>query len=81
MHNEESENYARRVLDSIVKRYPSQNIHLVADRYDGLYGVEDSNRGYVNLKQSSGCRQRRRESQRVFEVRKGLIMRNFDDMM
>ena len=40
MHNEESENYARRILDSIVNRYPSQNIHLVADRYDGLYGVE-----------------------------------------
>ena len=36
---------------------------------------------YVNLKQASGCRQRRRESQRVFEVRKGLIMRNFDDMI
>ena len=49
-HNEEIENYARRILDSIVRRYPSQNIHLVADIYDGLYGVEDSNRGLCKLK-------------------------------
>ena len=64
MHNEESENCARRILGSIVKRYLSQNIHLVADRYDGLYEVGDSNIEYVNLKQASGCKQRRRKSQR-----------------
>ena len=56
-------------------------MHLAAGRYDSLYGVEDNAGGHVNLKQASGCRQRRRESQKVFEVRKGLILRNFDEML
>ena len=29
LHNEENENYARRILDNITSTYPSQNIHLV----------------------------------------------------
>ena len=36
LHIKESESYARRMFDSIIKRYLSQNIDLVADRYDGL---------------------------------------------
>ena len=81
LHNEENENYARRILDNITSTYPSQNIHLVADRYDGLYGIQDGNSRYVNLKEASGCRQRRKESLREFEMRKGLILRNFDEIL
>ena len=81
LHNEESENYNRRILDSITSSYLSQNIHLVADRYDGLYGVQDRNIRYVNLKEASGCRQRRKGSLREFEMRKGLILRNFDEIL
>ena len=36
LHIKKSESYARRMFDSIIKRYLSQNIDLVADRYDGL---------------------------------------------
>lgn len=79
LQNEESENYARRILDSIVKRYPSQDIHLAADRYDGLYDVEDSVGGKVNLKEASGCRQRRKESLKEFEIRKGLVLKKKND--
>ena len=81
LHNEENENYARRILNNIISTYPSQNIHLVADTYDGLYGIQDSNSRYVNLKEASGCRQRRKESLREFEMRKGLILRNFDEIL
>ena len=35
----------------------------------------------MNLKEASGCRQRRKESLREFEMRKGLILRNFDEIL
>lgn len=59
LQTEESETYAKRLLENILRKYQCKHIHLAADRYDGLYGIEDSNGGNVNLKESSGCRQRR----------------------
>lgn len=81
LQTEESETYAKRLLENILRKYQCKHIHLAADRYDGLYGIEDSNGGNVNLKESSGCRQRRGGSTKEYEVRKGLVMKNFDDIV
>ncbi len=56
-------------------------MHLVADRYDGLYDIEDSNGNPVDLKDASGCRKRRKESTKVYEIAKGLPIRHFDEIL
>lgn len=61
--------------------HQNQDIHLAADRYDGLHATVDSDGEGVNLKQASGCRKRRNECSKEYEIRKGLKLKHFDQIV
>ena len=59
---EESTEFAKRALYVVINNKPYSEIHLAADRYDGIYGVFYANNVTVSLKEASGCRDRRKET-------------------
>ncbi|MES9880282.1 MAG: hypothetical protein ABW185_05305 [Sedimenticola sp.] len=79
--SEDSETYAKRVFHTLVTRYKCSDLHLVADRYDGLYDIEDSSGGHVDLKDASGCRKRRKQSIKTYDIVKGHNLKHFDEIL
>jgi hypothetical protein len=81
LDTEVSEKYAERLLLSAVQITQCEEMHLVADRYDGIHGVQDATGNSVSLKDASGCRDRRMESTREYEVNSGQVIKHWDDIV
>ena len=78
---EESTEFAKRALHVVINNKPYSEIHLAADRYDGIYGVFYANNVTVSLKEASGCRDRRKESEKQYEVSKKLSPKQYEDVI
>jgi hypothetical protein len=73
--NEPASKFAGRILQRILSERPDgcKFVHIVADRYDGMYEYE------VNLKGASGCRSRRNESDiGVYKLEANLPIANWN---
>ena len=76
---EESADFAKRALHVVINNTLYSEIHLAADRYDGIYGVFYANNQTVSLKEASGCRDRRKETEKQYEVSKRLSPKQYKD--
>ena len=82
-HEEISKSFAERILFDIIHNRPAKyrDIHIVTDRYDGLYGHADSCRDNVCLKDASGCHTRRMTSSTVHHIEKHMPIENWKDIL
>lgn len=55
--------FSRRLMCKVFTQLPENlcQLHVVSDRYDGIYGIKDPTGSPVCLKDSSGCHRRRGE--------------------
>ena len=67
---EDTAEFARRTLHGVTSNTSYAEIHLAADRYDGIYGVFYASSQSVSLKDASGCRNRRKETEKQYEISK-----------
>ena len=80
---ESVKSFAERVLLSIISNRPTKcsEIHIVADRYDGLYNNGNLPGDAVRLKDASGCHARRMTSAKVHHFEKHTAIENWKDIL
>ena len=80
---ESVKSFAERVLSSIIRNMPHNctEIHIVADRYDGMHGYTDSHNDNICLKDASGCHSRRMASSIVHHIEKHMPIESWKGVL
>ena len=78
-YGEVAKSFAERILSAIIRNRPANctEIHIVADRYDGMHGYIDSCGDIVCLKDASGCHSRRMANSVIHHIEKHMPVENW----
>ena len=78
------EAFSKRILARLLNRLPKSTteLHIVADRYDGVFGLVNISGNPIVLKDSSGCHERRGNTvTKSFIVTKSMVLENWDILL
>lgn len=77
-----SEHFAARLLTHLVKSTICTEMHVIADRYDGIHTLSNTDGTPVCLKEASGCRDHRKASQKEYQISEAQdISKNWEDIL